>query len=102
MPFSSRTWRRVALGLVSGGLLGGRLASEAAAQGPPVGLPPGAPVFQPMPAPQGWLPPLMFVRVAGPKGMKATFFRGGAKGHTVETPCVVGLRPGYTYRVALS
>src|SRR5439155_3369045 len=29
-------------------------------------------------------------------------YRGEAQGETVETPAVVGLRPGYIYRVALS
>jgi hypothetical protein len=95
----SRPWRRRALGLISGGLLGGLLASDVEAQGPPL---PGPLAPPPVVAPQPMLPPLMFVRLAGPKGMKATFFRGGPKGQTVETPCVVGLRPGYTYRIALA
>jgi uncharacterized repeat protein (TIGR01451 family) len=103
MPTPSRRWRRRALGLISGGLLGGMLASDANAQFPaPPGFPPGHAPAQPMLAPRAWVPPLMFVRVSGPRGMKATFFRGAAQGQTVETPCIVGLRPGYSYRVALS
>ena len=34
--------------------------------------------------------------------MKITFYRGQGQGVTLATPMVVGLRPGYTYRVALS
>jgi uncharacterized repeat protein (TIGR01451 family) len=93
----SRRWRRRIASLISGGLLAGVLPSTAPAQLPPA-LPPPPPAV----APQATLPPLMFVRFAGPKGMKATFYRGAVKGQTVETPSVVGLRPGYTYRVALS
>jgi uncharacterized repeat protein (TIGR01451 family) len=44
----------------------------------------------------------MYVRVAGPKGMKVTLYRGFDKGQTFDAPAVVGLRPGYTYRLALS
>lgn len=60
-----------------------------------------APPFVP-PAPQPTLPPLFYVRVSGPPGMQATFFRGQAKSDTLATPCVVGLRPGYSYAFALS
>jgi uncharacterized repeat protein (TIGR01451 family) len=88
-----RFWRRTALGLITSGLLTPGLQ----AQLPPQPVPP-----PPMPGAQPALPPLLFVRIDGPKGMKATFFRGTAKGQTVEAPAVVGLRPGYTYRVGLS
>ena len=91
-------WRRRTLGLAVGGLLGGCLASEATAQFPP----PSGVVYPPIVQPSATLPPLMYIRVAGPKGMKATFYRGGAKGETVDAPAIVGLRPGYSYRVALS
>lgn len=47
-------------------------------------------------------PPLFYVRLVGPKGMKATLYRGEAIGVAMDTPCVVGFRPGYAYRVALS
>ena len=87
-------WRRAAVGLLSGGLLGGLLSSPVNAQ-PPMPQPPAA-------APQYQPPPLLFVRIAGPAGMKATFYRGLAKGQVIEAPGVVGLRPGYTYRIAIS
>ena len=45
---------------------------------------------------------LLFVRLAGPEGMKITFYRGQGQAVTLATPCTVGLRPGYTYRIALS
>jgi uncharacterized repeat protein (TIGR01451 family) len=47
-------------------------------------------------------PPLLYVRLAGPQGMKVTLYRGEPTGVTLDTPCIVGLRPGYSYRVALS
>jgi uncharacterized repeat protein (TIGR01451 family) len=98
-PFRWATWCRWAVGLSCGSMLGGLLANEANAQ-----FPPHSGIVYPAPlAPQTVaLPPLMYVRIAGPKGMKATFYRGEAKGETIETPAVVGLRPGYTYRIALS
>ncbi len=83
-------WRRGALGLIAAGLLGG----PAAAFAQPQPAPAAAPQYQP--------PPLLFVRIGGPAGMKATFFRGLAKGQTVATPAVVGLRPGYTYRIGIA
>jgi uncharacterized repeat protein (TIGR01451 family) len=46
--------------------------------------------------------PLLFVRFAGPAGLRATFFQGRAAPRTHATPVVVGLRPGYIYRVQLS
>ncbi|MFO0866211.1 MAG: DUF11 domain-containing protein [Gemmataceae bacterium] len=59
--------------------------------------------FGMLPNPQPMrLPPLMYVRLAGPKGMKVTLFRGEATGRTFDTPAVVGLRPGYAYRVMLT
>ncbi|MCI0682335.1 MAG: DUF11 domain-containing protein [Gemmataceae bacterium] len=47
-------------------------------------------------------PPLLYLRLAGPAGMKVTLYRGDPSGTTFEAPCVVGFRPGYGYRVALS
>lgn len=56
--------------------------------------------FQPAaPAPQ---PPLLYLRLAGPKGMKVTVYRGDPTGATLDAPCVIGVRPGYAYRLALS
>jgi uncharacterized repeat protein (TIGR01451 family) len=45
--------------------------------------------------------PLLYVRLTGPEGMRVTFYRG-SQGETVATPAVVGLRPGYIYRVKIS
>jgi uncharacterized repeat protein (TIGR01451 family) len=50
------------------------------------------------PAPPG---PLMFVRFAGPKETKITIYRGSGPGQTLELPCTVGFRPGYSYRLAV-
>ena len=59
--------------------------------------------FGMLPNPQPMrLPPLMYVRIAGPKGMKVTLFRGEPAGRTFDTPAVVGLRPGYAYRMMLT
>lgn len=48
------------------------------------------------------LPPPLFVRFAGPPGVKVTLYRGGPTGSTFDTPCTVGLRPGYVYRLEVS
>src|SRR5579859_4180227 len=53
-----------------------------------------------VPPPQ--LPPLLFIKVEGPAGMKVTFFRGTAGGQTATVPFTVGLRPGYVYRLLVS
>jgi uncharacterized repeat protein (TIGR01451 family) len=47
------------------------------------------------------LPPPLYVRLAGPPGMQVTVYRGGAQGVTLTTPCVIGFRPGYRYRLQL-
>jgi uncharacterized repeat protein (TIGR01451 family) len=46
-------------------------------------------------------PPPLFVRLAGPAGMTVTVYRGGPQGEMLNTPCVIGFRPGYRYRIAL-
>jgi uncharacterized repeat protein (TIGR01451 family) len=46
--------------------------------------------------------PLLFVRFTGPAGMRATFYQGRAPARTHAAPVVMGLRPGYCYRVQLS
>jgi uncharacterized repeat protein (TIGR01451 family) len=58
----------------------------------PFPYPPGLPANVP--------PPLLYVRVLGPKGMKVTIYRPTAQ--TFEVPFTIGLRPGYTYRMQLS
>jgi uncharacterized repeat protein (TIGR01451 family) len=47
-------------------------------------------------------PNLLFVRFTGPPGLKITVFRGSPKGQTFETPCTLGLRPGYRCRVQIT
>jgi uncharacterized repeat protein (TIGR01451 family) len=46
--------------------------------------------------------PLLFVRFVGPSGLRATFYQGRPQGRAFDAPVVVGLRPGYLYRVQLS
>ncbi len=53
-------------------------------------------------APAGQLPPLLYVKLLGPKGMQVTFFREDLQPHTFDVPCSVGLRPGYSVRLAIS
>jgi uncharacterized repeat protein (TIGR01451 family) len=60
---------------------------------------PGALVAQ-YPAPV-MLPPPLYVRLAGPPGMKVTVYRGSGQGQTLTAPCVIGFRPGYRYRLQL-
>jgi uncharacterized repeat protein (TIGR01451 family) len=57
-----------------------------------------APHHPPMPGPS----PLLFVRFTGPPGMRATFFQGRAPARSFPAPVVVGVRPGYLYRVGLT
>src|SRR5690349_17266945 len=56
----------------------------------------------PPPLPGRGPSPLLFVRFSGPAGMRATFYQGRPGGRTFDAPAVVGLRPGYVYRVRLS
>jgi hypothetical protein len=52
---------------------------------------------QPAPA------PLLFVRVGGPPGLRATFFPGaGAAPRSYSAPVVAGFRPGYIYQFELT
>jgi uncharacterized repeat protein (TIGR01451 family) len=63
--------------------------------------PPPAPAAPPAHAAAVRMPPLLYLRLAGPKGMKVTLYRDGAAA-TFEAPCVIGVRPGYRYRFAIS
>ncbi|MFO0970499.1 MAG: hypothetical protein U0793_33560 [Gemmataceae bacterium] len=54
------------------------------------------------PAPRPVLPPLLYLRIDGPKGMRVAFYPGSLKERTLETPALVGLRPGYCYRFVIS
>jgi uncharacterized repeat protein (TIGR01451 family) len=47
------------------------------------------------------LPPALYVRIAGPTGMRVTIYRGTPQSQTMNTPCVVAFRPGYRYRIEL-
>src|SRR6202158_169482 len=60
-----------------------------------------APAQFPMQAPPPAPGPLMYVRFTGPKGAKITVYRGFDKGQTLELPCTLGFRPGYSYRLAV-
>jgi uncharacterized repeat protein (TIGR01451 family) len=46
--------------------------------------------------------PLLAVRFSGPPGLRATFYPGRAPARSFNAPVVVGMRPGYVYRVGLS
>lgn len=46
--------------------------------------------------------PLLFVRFSGPDGLQTTFYQGNARPRSFPAPAVVGMRPGYVYRVQLS
>ena len=62
----------------------------------------GAAVGQPPPLPERGPSPLLYVRFAGPAGMRAAFYQGRPEGRTFDAPVMVGLRPGYLYRIRLS
>ena len=59
----------------------------------------GAAAAQPPPLPTGGASPLLFVRFTGPAGMRTTFYQGTPEGRLFNAPVVVGLRPGYLYRI---
>jgi uncharacterized repeat protein (TIGR01451 family) len=46
--------------------------------------------------------PLLFVRFAGPEGLRVTLYQGAARPQEFPAPVTVGLRPGYLYRVRLT
>ena len=56
----------------------------------------------PPPLPAQGPSPLLFVRFLPPPGVHVTIYQGGANARELAAPCVVGLRPGYLYRVKLS
>jgi len=76
-------------------------ATRAPAQVPPAPYPlPAAPL--PTAPAQPLLPPLFYLRLDGPKGMTVTVYRGGERGQALATPAILGLRPGYSYRLAVA
>jgi uncharacterized repeat protein (TIGR01451 family) len=48
------------------------------------------------------LPPLLYVKLIGPKGMQVSIFRGAAQGQTFDAPCTIGVRPGYSVRLVIT
>src|SRR5262245_49954218 len=56
----------------------------------------------PPPTPVAKMPPLLYLRLAGPPGMKLSIQRGAEPAVSLDTPCVIGIRPGYCCRLALS
>jgi uncharacterized repeat protein (TIGR01451 family) len=58
---------------------------------------------QMVPAPPGrGNAPLLFARFLGGPGLRVTFYQGQPRGRAFDAPVVVGLRPGYLYRLQLS
>lgn len=55
----------------------------------------------PPPLPMHGKSPLLYVRFVAPEGLQATFYQGLAMPRTAAAGAVVGLRPGYHYRVKL-
>ncbi len=46
--------------------------------------------------------PVLFTRILGPTGMRATIHPATPMARTFETPAQAGFRPGYAYRIELS
>ena len=46
--------------------------------------------------------PLLFVQFLGGPGLQATFYQGNPRGRSFDAPVVVGVRPGYFYRLRIS
>src|SRR5205807_5037682 len=57
------------------------------------------PPLRPFPPP---VEPLMYVRFAGPAGVRVTFYRGQPSGESFTVPFTAGFRPGYVYRMKMS
>lgn len=64
-------------------------------------LAPASPTFAQMVSsvPKQGLSPLLFIRFIGPAGLRATFYQGQPRGRAFNAPVVVGMRPGYPYRI---
>lgn len=82
-------------------------AVPAPGSGPPagvagVGVPP---LLAPFPQPGMGLPvpaPLLAARVIAPPGVRVTVYPGAPGARVSDTPALLGLRPGYVYRMELS
>ncbi len=53
------------------------------------------------PLPKHGTSPLLFVQFLGGPGLRATFYQGQARGRSFDAPVVVGMRPGYFYRMRI-
>ncbi len=61
------------------------------------------PAPPPLPGAVNGTAPLLYVRFLGPQGMEVEFYRGDAEEtRSFPTPVMVGMRPGYMYRVELA
>lgn len=56
----------------------------------------------PPPLPTHGRSPLLFVQFVGGAGLRVTFYQGQPRGRSFDAPTVVGLRPGYLYRLQVS
>jgi uncharacterized repeat protein (TIGR01451 family) len=54
------------------------------------------------PLPPRGASPLLFVQFLGGPGLRTTFFQGQPTGRSFDAPVVVGMRPGYFYRIRIS
>jgi uncharacterized repeat protein (TIGR01451 family) len=61
---------------------------------------PAQPPLAPLPA--HGPAPLLFVRFDGDPGLRVTLYEGNPLGRNFPAPAVVGLRPGYIYRVKIT
>jgi uncharacterized repeat protein (TIGR01451 family) len=52
--------------------------------------------------PYGGFPPLFYARFVGPAGAKLTIVREEPEPRKLDLPALVGFRPGYSYRIAVS
>jgi uncharacterized repeat protein (TIGR01451 family) len=54
------------------------------------------------PLPMSAPAPLLYVRLMGPPSLQATIYQGPPPGRVFDIPFIMGLRPGYLYRLQLS
>jgi uncharacterized repeat protein (TIGR01451 family) len=84
------------------GWAGSARAQHAPPQAPPLPAPAQAVPAQAAPAQAPTSPPLLYVKLIGPKGMQVHFFRGPAPAQSYDVPCIIGIRPGYSVRLAIT
>ncbi|HXD89144.1 MAG TPA: hypothetical protein VN641_21815 [Urbifossiella sp.] len=65
------------------------------------GMPPPS-MMMPFPMPAASPAPVLAARVLAPQGVRVAFYPGSPLARLHDTPAVVGLRPGYRYRLELS